>query len=74
MNATVQATNDAILRAEFEQTKYLGYMITAKTTGIADLRNRFRSPHYDVKHQDYLPLSESGERYYGTFSLNERSK
>ena len=69
MNATVLATNDAILRAEFEPTKYLGYLITANTTGIADLRYRFRSPHYDVKHQNYPALSEGDERYYGTYNL-----
>lgn len=69
MNATVLATNDAILRAEFEPTKYLGYLITANTTGIADLRYRFRSPHYDVKHQSYPALSEGDERYYGTYNL-----
>ena len=69
MNATVLATNDAILRADFEPTKYLGYLITANTTGIADLRYRFRSPHYDVKHQNYPALSEGDERYYGTYNL-----
>ena len=69
MNATVLATNDAILRAEFEPTKYLGYLITANTTGIADLRYRFRSSHYDVKHQSYPSLSEGDERYYGTYNL-----
>ena len=69
MNATVLATNDAILRAEFQPTKYLGYLITANTTGIADLRYRFRSPHYDVKHQNYPALSEGDERYYGTYNL-----
>ncbi len=72
LNATVLATNDTILRAEFEPTKYLGYLITAKTTGIADLRYRFRSPHYDVKHQNYPSLSEGDERYYGTFSLTRK--
>jgi hypothetical protein len=69
MNATVRSTNDSILQAEFEPTKYLGYLITANTTGIADLSYRFRSPHYDVKHQNYPSLSEGDERYYGTFGL-----
>jgi len=40
MNATVLATNNSILRAEFKPTKYLGYLINAKTTGIADLSYR----------------------------------
>lgn len=69
MNATVLATNDAILLAEFKPTKYLGYLIQAKTTGIADLSYRLRDSQYDVKHQNYPALSEGEERYYGTYDL-----
>jgi hypothetical protein len=69
MNATVLATNDSILRAEFQPTKYLGYIIDAKTTGIADLSYRFRASQYDVKHKNYPALSEGEERYYGTYDL-----
>jgi len=69
LNATVLATNDTILLAEFKPTKYLGYLINAKTTGIADLSYRLRDSQYDVKHQNYPALSEGEERYYGTYDL-----
>ena len=69
MNATVLATNDSILLAEFKPTKYLGYLIQAKSTGIADLSYRLRDFQYDVKHQRYPALSEGEERYYGTYDL-----
>jgi len=69
MNATVLATDDAILLAEFKPTKYLGYLIRAKATGIADLSYRLRDSQYDVKHQNYPALSEGEERYYGTYDL-----
>ena len=69
MNATVLSTNDTILQAEFEPTKYLGFQITANTTGIADLRYKFRSQQYDVKHQNYPALTKGEERYYGKYSL-----
>jgi hypothetical protein len=47
----------------------LGYLIQAKTTGIADLSYRLRDSQYDVKHQNYPALSEGEERYYGTYDL-----
>jgi len=72
MNSTVLGTNDVILSAEFMPTKYLGYEIEAKTTGIADLSYRFRDSEYDVKHQNYPALSEGEERYYGKYGLKRR--
>ena len=72
MNATVLATNEAIILAEFKPTKYLGYLIRANSTGIADLGYRFRDYRYDVKHQTYPPLSEGDERYYGTYDLSRK--
>jgi len=69
MNATVLATDESILLAEFKPTKYLGYEIKANTTGIADLSYRFRDSKYDVKHQNYPALSQGEERYYGTYDL-----
>jgi hypothetical protein len=72
MNATVLATNESILLAEFKPTKYLGYEIKSNTTGIADLSYRFRDSRYDVKHQNYPALSEGEERYYGTYGLKRR--
>jgi hypothetical protein len=72
MNATVLATDDSILLAEFKPMKYLGYLINAKTTGIADLNYRLRDSQYDVKHQNYPALSEGEERYYGTYDLSRK--
>ena len=72
MNATVLATNDSILLAEFKPTKYLGYLIRANSTGIADLSYRLRDYRYDVKHQNYPVLSEGDERYYGTYNLSRK--
>ena len=72
MNASVLATNDAILSAEFKPTKYLGYLIQANTTGIADLSYRLRDSKYDVRHQNYPALSEGEERYYGAYNLSRK--
>jgi hypothetical protein len=72
MNATVLATNDSILLAEFKPTKYLGYLFRANSTGIADLGYWFRDYRYDVKHQNYPPLSEGEERYYGKYDLSRK--
>ncbi len=69
MNASVLATNDTILSAEFKPTKYLGYLIQVNTTGIADLSYRQGDSQYDVKHKNYPALSEGEERYYGTYDL-----
>ncbi len=72
MNATVLATDDSILSAEFMPTKYLGYQIQTNTTGIADLRYKQAGSQYNVKRYDYPPLSESDERYYGTYALSRK--
>ncbi|MCK9565825.1 MAG: hypothetical protein M0Q43_07240 [Methanothrix sp.] len=72
LNATVLATNDSILLAEFKPTKYLGYQIKANMTGIADLSFRLRDSRYDVKHQNYPAVSEREERYYGTYDLSRK--
>lgn len=69
MNATVLATDEAIIDAEFQPTKYLGYLIRANTTGIADFSYRMSDSRYDVKRQNYPALSEGEERYYGAFDL-----
>jgi hypothetical protein len=69
MNATVLATDEAILLAEFKPTKYLGYLMQAKTNGIADLSYRQRDYRYDVRHQMYPAVSEGDERYYGEYNL-----
>lgn len=72
MNATVLATDDAILQAEFMPTKYLGYLILANTTGIADLRYKQAQSGYDVKRRDYPAASEGYERYYGTYTIGRK--
>jgi hypothetical protein len=72
MNATVLYTDDSILKAELEPTKYLGFRFIANTTGIADLRYKFRSPDYDAKHQNYPALAEAEERYYGAYNLTRK--
>ncbi len=72
LNATVLATNDSILLAEFKPTKYLGYIINSKTTGIADLSYRLRDSQYDIKHQNYPALSEGEERYYGNYDISRK--
>ena len=72
MNATVEATDEAILVAEFQPTKYLGYLIRANTTGIADFSYRMSDSKFDVNRQNYPALSEGEERYYGAFDLARR--
>jgi hypothetical protein len=68
-NATVLATDDAILLAEFKPTKYLGNFVQAKTTGIADLSYMQRDSMYDTKHNIYPAIGEGEERYYGDYNL-----
>jgi len=72
LNATVLSTNDTILLAEFKPTKYLGYMIRAASSGMADLTYKFGDPRYDLKHHTYPPISEGDERYYGTYNLSRK--
>ncbi|MDD1758559.1 MAG: hypothetical protein LUQ22_07505 [Methanotrichaceae archaeon] len=69
MNATVIATDNAILSADFKPTKYLGYLIRTHTTGIADFRFRQTSASYDPKRRTYPPIGEGAERYYGNFNI-----
>ena len=69
MNATVQATDDSILLAEFKPTKYLGQLDRIRTTGIADLSFRQAGWEYDVKRMGYPSTNEGRERYYGTYNL-----
>jgi hypothetical protein len=69
MNATVWATDDAIILAEFKPTKYLGQLDRIHTTGIADLSYRQADWTYDVKRMGYPSVNEGRERYYGTYDL-----
>jgi len=70
MNATVQATNDSILSAQFLPIKEMDYTIAAQTTGIADLKYRQTGPDYDIKHQTYSVLNEGEERYVGLYNIS----
>jgi len=70
MNATVKATNDNIISADFMPTRYLGNKMDAHTTGIADLSYKLSSPHYDFRVKQYPALAQSDERYYGSFNIS----
>jgi hypothetical protein len=72
LNATVLATNDSILLAEFEATKYLGDQIIANTTGIADISYGLRDFRYDVKHNTYPYGIIGEERYYGDYNISRK--
>jgi len=72
MNATVLATDDVIVEARFQPTKYLGYRITTHTTGLADFRYKFSDERYNVKLRSYPARSDGDERYYGTYDLIRR--
>jgi hypothetical protein len=47
LNATVVATNGAIVSADFIPLKEMDYRITAHTTGIADMKYRQTGPTYN---------------------------
>ncbi len=70
MNATVLATDDAILRAELMPEKETRYEISTHTTGIADLKYSFSRPEAELKKMTYPLASEGEERYYGTYNIN----
>ena len=72
MNATVYATDDAVLMAEFKPTKYFGYLIRAQTSGLSDLGYVSRGPRYDFEKNEYSIQSESDERYWGSFYIGRR--
>ena len=69
MNATVQATDNAILSADFMPQKEMDYIIKTYTTGIADLKYRQTGPSYRVKPGIYPAVNEGEERYYGTYNI-----
>ena len=69
-NATVLATDDAILFADFMPSREMVYMTRTHTTGIADLNYRLTAPGYKVKPGFYPELYEGEERYYGTYNIS----
>ena len=71
MNATVLATDDAILSAEFMPSREMIYRIKTHTTGIADLKYRLTEPQLRSQTCDCYPaLSEGEERYVGTYNIS----
>jgi hypothetical protein len=69
-NATVLATDDAILSADFMPSREMVYVTRTHSTGIADLNYRLTGPGYEVKPGFYAELIESEERYYGTYNIS----
>ncbi len=72
MNATVIATDDNIIKAEIMPTKYLGYLIEANTTGVADFDYSLAGSLYNAKRGIYPALSEGHQRYYGTYRIGQK--
>ncbi len=70
MNATVLATDDAILSARFMPLKEMDYRITAQTTGIADLKYRQTGPDYNAERGTYKVINEGEDRYVGLYNLS----
>jgi len=69
MNATVLATNDAILSANFMPNKEMYYDTRTYTTGIAEMKYRQTSSSYDFKRGTYTVLSDGDERYSGIYNI-----
>ncbi len=69
MNATVLATNDAILSANFMPNKEMYYDTRTYTTGIAEMKYRQTSSNYDFKRRTYTVLSDGDERYSGIYNI-----
>ena len=69
MNATVFATNDAILSANFMPNKEMYYDTRTYTTGIAEMKYRQTSSNYDFKRGTYTVLGEGDERYTGNYNI-----
>ena len=69
MNATVFATNDNILSANFMPNKEMYYDTRTYTTGIADMKFRQTDSNYDFKHGTYSALGVGDERYNGRYNI-----
>jgi hypothetical protein len=70
MNATVLATDDAILHAELKPEKETRYNISTYTTGIADLKYGFSSLKAETKKITYPQASMGEERYSGSYNIS----
>ena len=69
MNATVFATDDAILSTDFMPNKEMYYDTRTYTTGIAEMKYRQTSSNYDFKRGTYTVLGEGDERYSGDYNI-----
>ncbi len=72
LNASVLATDNAILLSELQPQKYLGYQVDMHTTGIADLTYSQKSSQYDTRRGYYPAISEGSDRYYGDYDVARR--
>jgi hypothetical protein len=70
MNATVFATDDAILSTDFMPNKEMYYDTRTYTTGIAEMKYRQTSSNYDFKRGTYTVLGEGDERYSGDYNIS----
>ena len=74
LNATILATDDAILSASLDEYKKIDYALKSHSTGIADLKFKQSGPNYMAGSGDYDPLSESEERYIGDYNITRKLK
>jgi hypothetical protein len=71
MNATVMATNEHIISADFMPTRYLGSKMNVHATGIADLSYMLRGSDYSFTGKMYPVLVQYDQRFYGSFNLSQ---
>jgi len=69
LNATVIATDDAILRADLFENKEIDYRLESHSTGIADLAFKQSDSRYSTDAGSYLPAALSEERYSGDYNI-----
>ncbi|HPT18444.1 MAG TPA: hypothetical protein PLJ25_00160 [Methanothrix sp.] len=69
LNATILATDDAILQADLFENKDIDYSLQSHSTGIADLRFKQSSTQYSMETGEYKPEAVSEERYSGEYNI-----
>jgi hypothetical protein len=69
MNATVLATDDSFISADFLPEKEMYYDTRTYTTGIADMKYRQTGSSYDFNRGNYQVFGEGEERYYGSYNI-----
>jgi hypothetical protein len=70
-NVTVEYANRS-LTAEIQPTKHLNYIMSTKTSGIADLFTRVVDTRFDVQHQNYPYSMQNEERYVGNYNIQRK--